>query len=158
MTQYIRYPATAIQAISAIFIILGVLLSGCSRVSQEAELKQEMPQPDGLQIELVEPLFPAAVGMETLNIRIADAQNQPIDNAKIKVRADMTHAGMIPVLAETENGNDGMYQLPLEWSMSGDWIVTVQVSLPDGTVAEQTFPRTIANDPADCEHEDKNKP
>lgn len=158
MTQNVRYPATAIHTISAIFIILGVLLIGCSRVSQEVELIQETQQADGLQIELVEPLFPAAIGKETLNIRVFDANNQPIDDAKISIRADMTHAGMIPILAETENGSKGLYQLPLAWSMSGDWIVTVQVTQPDGTVTTQTFPRTIVNDAADCEHEDKNTP
>jgi hypothetical protein len=158
MTRFIRYAQTIIRPLNTILIILSVLfLIGCSRISQETEPNQEA-QSNDLKIELVEPLFPSAIGKETLNIRVFDANNQPIDNAKITVRGDMTHAGMIPIMAETENGNKGLYQLPLEWSMSGDWIVTVQVTLPDGTVAEQTFPRTIANDSADCEHEETDNP
>lgn len=158
MTRFVYYLQAIIRPINAALIILSVLfLIGCSRVSQETELNQEA-EPNGVQIELVEPLFPSAIGKETLNIRVFDANNQPINNAKINVRGDMTHAGMTPILAETENGNKGLYQLPLEWSMSGDWIVTIQVTLPDGTVAENIFPRTIANDAANCEHEDKNTP
>ncbi|MBE2220185.1 MAG: FixH family protein [Anaerolineae bacterium] len=158
MTRFSRYPQAIIHPLSFALITLSVLLLiGCSRVSQETEHNPET-QTGAIQIELVEPLFPAAIGKETLNIRVFDANNQPIDNAKINIRGDMTHAGMTPILAETENGNKGLYQLPIAWSMSGDWIVTVQVILPDGTIAEQTFPRTIANDAADCEHEATDTP
>jgi hypothetical protein len=147
MTTFLRQPPAIIRPLLLALIILSVLLTaGCSRVSQETETT-------GVQVELVEPLFPAAVGKETLNIRVFAADNQPIDNAKINVRGDMTHAGMVPILAETENGDKGLYQVPIEWAMGGDWILTVQVTLPDGTVVEKTFPRTIANDPADCAQE-----
>lgn len=144
-----------------IFIIGGILLlAGCSRVSQEIEIKPEAEaeaETAAVQVELVEPLFPPAIGKEIVNIRVLDASKQPINNATIKVRGDMTHAGMIPVLAEAEDGDNGLYEVLLDWSMSGDWVLTVQVSLPDGTIVEKTFPRTIANTEANCEHEDKNK-
>jgi hypothetical protein len=42
--------------------------------------------------------------------------------------------------------------------MGGDWIVTVQATLPNGTVAEKTFPRTIAHDAADCLPKDQTTP
>lgn len=152
MTHFFRHSPTIFRPYILALIALSMLLAvGCSRVSQEAEGA-------GVQIELADALFPPAIGKETLNIRVFDASNQPIDNAKINVRGDMTHAGMVPILAETENGDKGLYQIPIEWSMGGDWIITVQVTLPDGTVAEKTFPHTIANDAADCEHEDKETP
>lgn len=152
MTTFRRQPPAIIRPPLLALIILSVLLTvGCSRVSQETETA-------GVQVELVEPLFPAAVGKETLNIRVFDAGSQPINNAKISVRGDMTHAGMVPILAETENGDKGLYQVPVEWSMGGDWILTVQVTLPDGTTVEKTFPRTIANDPVDCVQEEEETP
>ncbi len=117
---------------------------GCTRISQEA---QQQP----IQIELVEPLFPPAVGQDTLNIRLFTADDQPINDAALSIKADMTHAGMIPVLAETSGGDNGLYQAPVEWTMGGDWVVTIQAALPDGTVAEKSFALTISGDPADCE-------
>jgi hypothetical protein len=65
---------------------------------------------------------------------------------------------MVPILAETKNGDKGLYQIPIEWTMGGDWVITVQATLSNGTVAEKTFPRTIANDAADCEPEAKETP
>jgi len=135
-----------------------LLMAGCSRVSQEAEMESES-EPHGVQIELVEPLFPLATGPSTLQIRLYDADNnnQPINNAKIHVKGDMTHAGMIPILGETQNGENGLYKIPLEWTMGGDWVVQVQATLTDGTSVENSFPMTIAYDPG-CEIEGKNTP
>lgn len=150
-TRLLKLLLIALSILGMIFVV------GCTRMSQEAEM-QENTEPHGVQIELIEPLYPSAIGKETLNIQVYDADNQPIDNAKIKVRGDMTHAGMVPILAETENGDKGVYQVLFDWTMSGDWIVTVQVTLPDGAVIEKTFPRTIANDPANCEQEETKTP
>ena len=125
---------------------------GCSRVSQEGQQNQ-------LQIELVEPLYPPGVGKYTLNIRIFDSNDNPIDNATLSAKGDMTHAGMTPILAETTGGDKGLYKVPFEWTMGGDWVVTVQATLPDGTIAEETFPFTISGDPADCDTtEETNSP
>jgi hypothetical protein len=115
-------------------------------VSQEAQQHQ-------LQIELIEPLYPPGVGKSTLNIRVFDGNDQPIDNAAIAVKGDMTHAGMVPVFGEADQGDKGLYKVPFEWTMGGDWVLTVQATLPDGTIAEETFPLTISGDPADCEPE-----
>lgn len=121
-------------------------LVGCSRLSQEA-------QRNPLQIELVEPLFPPAVGKYTLNIRLFDGNDNPVNDATIAVKADMTHAGMVPILGNATEGDKGLYKVPFEWTMGGDWVIVVQATLPDGTVAEETFPLTISGDPADCDNE-----
>ena len=158
MTTTLRHPPFINRRLILTLIALSLLLFGCSRVSQETETNQEA-ESRGVQIELIEPLFPPATGPSTLEIRLfdADANNKPINNAKIHVKGDMTHAGMIPVLGETENGADGVYKVPLEWTMGGDWVVQVQATLPDGTRVEKTFPMTITYDPG-CANEDKNRP
>jgi hypothetical protein len=134
-------------------LLLASLLAvvGCSRVSQEAQHNQ-------LQIELVEPLFPPAVGKDTLNIRLFDANDNPINDATIAIKADMTHAGMVPILGDATEGDKGLYKVPFEWSMGGDWVVVVQATLPDGTVAEETFPITISGDTANCDDEATKSP
>jgi hypothetical protein len=146
MTFGIRTSSTIRQISLTLLLAVMVLGVGCVRISQD-------DQPSTLKIELVEPLFPPAAGKDTLNIRLFDMENQSVNDATITVKGDMTHAGMIPILAETSGGDNGLYQLPIEWPMGGDWVLTVQVALPDGTLAEEIFPLTISSDPADCSDE-----
>jgi hypothetical protein len=63
----------------------------------------------------------------------------------------MTHVGMIPVLAEAAGGDSGLYQTPIEWTVGGEWVLTIRAALPDGVIAEKSFTLTISDDPADCE-------
>ena len=137
--------------ILALLLFTGLATAGCSRVSQEAQHNQ-------LQIELIEPLFPPAIGKDTRNIRVFDEKDNPINDATIAVKADMTHAGMVAVLGNATEGDKGLYKVPFEWSMGGDWVIIVQATLPDGTVAEETFPLTISGDPADCNNEATESP
>lgn len=129
-----------------LLLVTGLTVIGCSRVSQEAA-----QQP--LQIELIEPLFPPGIGTYTMNIRLFDENNNPVNDAQIAIKADMTHAGMIPILANATDGDKGLYKVPIEWTMGGDWVIIIQATLPDGTIAEETFPITISGDPADCDVE-----
>ncbi len=55
----------------------------------------------------------------------------------------MTHAGMQPVLADAGSGADGVYPADFEWTMSGDWVVTVTAALPDGRTALRRFDLTV---------------
>ena len=55
----------------------------------------------------------------------------------------MTHAGMQPVLADATEEAPGSYRADFAWTMSGDWIVTVTATLPDGAVAEQQFDLSV---------------
>lgn len=83
-------------------------------------------------------------GPTTLTITLHDGGGAPIDRAALAVRGDMTHAGMVPVLAESlDDGRAGVYQVPFEWTMKGDWIVTVTITLPDGATAAEQFRFTV---------------
>jgi hypothetical protein len=52
----------------------------------------------------------------------------------------MSHAGMTPVIVERANGEAGTYAVPFEWTMAGDWIVTISATLPDGRSLVRTLP------------------
>jgi hypothetical protein len=80
-----------------------------------------------------------AVGESSIVVTLADKDGNLINDAKVAVRGDMNHAGMVPVLAETDKSEDGQYTIPFEWTMGGDWIVTVTVTLADGSTAEKPF-------------------
>ncbi len=85
------------------------------------------------------------VGRITFDLTLWDAEGQPIDGADpVTLRGDMNHAGMRPVLARATGMGDGQYTTDFEWTMAGDWTVTVEATLPDGRVKRATFPFTVA--------------
>lgn len=81
-----------------------------------------------------------AVGEETrILVSLADNAGNPINDANVNLRGDMSHAGMTPVLGEATNGTNGVYEIPFAFSMGGDWIITVDVTLADGSTATSNF-------------------
>ncbi len=86
-----------------------------------------------------------AVGRAELVVTLADDEGLPVNGATVALRGDMSHAGMQPVLATATAAGDGRYQTDFEWTMSGDWIVTVTATLPDGRTVTREFPMTVSN-------------
>lgn len=118
-------------ASSALLILLIVSaaagsISGCTRRSQS-----EQPSTDH-RIELEVKPNPPSVGQARLLISLYGPDGEPIEGAHISARGDMNHAGMVPVFGEAQEIERGRYQIPFEWTMAGDWIVTVEAELPDG--------------------------
>jgi hypothetical protein len=120
-----------------LFILLMAIfsLAGCQRASQ---------QNDTADFEMSLFSQSTQVGETVLVVTLTEADGTPITNATLIVRGDMTHAGMAPVLRDgiTEN-KDGVYEIPFEWTMGGDWVVTVDATLPDGRSVTKDFNMTI---------------
>ena len=118
----------------ALFLIFG---SGCARVSQQAESAD-------IEITMTAIPFPPHIGDSRLVIQVADEMGSPIDDAHLAIMGNMTHAGMVPVLAEIDGGGEaGVYTIPFEWTMAGDWVVTVDIQLADGTKAQKRFDMAV---------------
>lgn len=100
----------------------------------------------GINIALQLDPDPPRIGEASLLVTITNAQGEPINDARVNVRGDMNHAGMRPVLREVENGEDGVYRIPFEWTMGGDWLLDVEVTLPDGTSTRRRFDYTVTTD------------
>lgn len=80
------------------------------------------------------------VGPISFDLTLWDAGGNPIDGASpVSLRGDMSHAGMEPVTATAAGLGEGLYRAETEWTMAGDWIVTVEASLPDGRLKLATF-------------------
>lgn len=79
------------------------------------------------------------MGQGEVLLRLSDAAGAPINDARLSLRGDMTHAGMIPLLAEAGTGQDGLYRVPVEWSMAGEWVLTVEAVLPDHSSVVQEY-------------------
>ena len=81
---------------------------------------------------------PAAVGDAEIILQVRDADGNPLEDATIEVEGNMTHAGMQPVIVETENLGEGKYATKgFKFAMGGDWVIIVRATLADGATAER---------------------
>jgi hypothetical protein len=90
----------------------------------------------------VEP-SPPIVGPATITATLKDPAGQPVDGARLDVEANMSHAGMVPVLASTAESRAGLYRVPLQWTMAGDWYVDLKFTLPDGSRVVRRYPVSV---------------
>jgi hypothetical protein len=122
-------------------LILSFMLACCLAACRQSQ--QTPTEAPGITIDLHVDPQPPVIDDSVLLITLLDAQKQPINDATIEVRGDMTHAGMQPVSATVEGGTEGQYQTPFRWTMGGDWVLTVTATLANGTVVTKTFPFTV---------------
>ncbi|MBP8948559.1 MAG: FixH family protein, partial [Candidatus Promineofilum sp.] len=126
-----------------LLLLLLLLLPACRQaapVDQAPEVRVLLtPGPDSL-----------FVGPISFDLTLWNADGQPIDGANpVSLRGDMSHAGMEPVLATAAGAGDGLYTADFEWTMAGDWTVTIEATLPDGRLKIVTFPFTVEEFEAD---------
>lgn len=133
------------RALVFVWITLAIGMIGCRRSSGGVPLNQaeESNAAPEIQITLSAGVDPMVMGPVQWRITLLDEANRPVEGATVSIRGDMNHAGMIPVEAiATDNGN-GNYAADFEWTMAGDWIVTVTARLEDGRVKSDVFEYTI---------------
>ncbi len=110
--------------------LLGLSACGGGRATPMSDLRIELRTGEGA----------VHTGAATLTVRVTDTNAHPVPDAAVTVEGNMTHAGMAPVLASATGGQNGEYVTPFTWTMAGDWVVTVKVTLPDGRQAQADFP------------------
>ena len=89
---------------------------------------------------------PPAVGETSLIFTVREERGPLIGDAVVSVRGDMNHAGMQPVFGEVDGSIDGLYRVPFEWTMAGDWILTVTVTFTDGSSTQNAFAFSVASE------------
>ena len=62
-----------------------------------------------------------------------------LNGARVELEGNMSHPGMSPVIVRQRKIEPGKYRGTLEFSMAGDWIVLVHITLPDGQRVQQQF-------------------
>ena len=113
--------------ISLLLAWLVLALAACGR-------SQDAVDAAGLQVTLIpDGSYPG----ETLVVAVRDKAGQPVTDATVSVEGNMNHAGMTPVLTSSvldgaDGEEDGRYTLPFQFTMLGDWIVTVKITPRDG--------------------------
>jgi hypothetical protein len=75
---------------------------------------------------------PPRTGPATIEVEVR-LDGTPVDGATVRVTGDMTHAGMVPVVDHAVRVEPGLYRTEsFAFTMAGDWILTVDVTYPDG--------------------------
>jgi YtkA-like len=127
----------------ALALATALALAGCRQSAQSTPTPAILATPT-LTIEMAVAPTPPTTGEAELIVSVHSPDGAPISDARVAVRSDMTHAGMPPVLAEAASGTNGEYRVPFEWTMGGDWIVTITVTTSDGLEHSQTFEMTVS--------------
>ncbi len=112
---------------SLLLLIAGVVVSGC-------QPGQETASDISLEWE-IDP-SPARVGKATIHFVLRDSTDQRIEGADVELEGLMSHPGMEPVFAESEETSPGEYSAEIEFTMAGDWIINFNSRLDEERVAE----------------------
>ena len=87
---------------------------------------------------------PARVGPAAIEVRVR-RDDAPASGASVRVTGDMTHAGMVPIVAEAPEVEAGRYRSDgFAFDMAGDWILTVDVTYADGERDQGTLAVSVA--------------
>ncbi len=123
------------------FLIVLLFASAC---------RQQQVAPADVLLELT--TTNTLIGETTLLLAVKDKDGKAIsDPGALRVRGDMSHAGMVPVFAETDQSSNGVFSLPFTWTMAGGWIVEASLTLPNGEIASETFSFEILSESSEDE-------
>jgi hypothetical protein len=108
-------------------VIILISITGCGLRNERDE--DEAPE---VILELTTMPDPAQAGKGRILLNMKMPDGKPIPDAAIVIKGDMSHAGMVPVIREAEADEGGEYLADFDWTMPGDWILTITAELPDG--------------------------
>ncbi len=80
---------------------------------------------------------PARVGPESLTLQLKDEAGRAVSGAHIVVEAVMSHPGMAPVFADAKDMGGGKYRADVTFTMAGDWVILMHISLANGRKLER---------------------
>ena len=109
-------------------LVLALAAAGCHRPAADVP---------GARVDVqVEPQ-PSRVGPAAVTVALGGPGGAPLTGASVRLEGNMSHAGMVPVFADATEVAPGRYRGPFEFTMSGDWLITVAARLPDGRTLER---------------------
>ena len=79
------------------------------------------------------------VGKNALDVMIEDANGKPVTGAKVMSAVEMTSMDMGVTKPKAQEGKDGRYTVPVQFSMKGPWRVTLTVTPPKQKAFTKAF-------------------
>jgi hypothetical protein len=80
----------------------------------------------------LDPARPAIGDDAMLSIVVRDRSGALATGARVTAEGHMTHPGMAPIHAAGVERAPGVYDMPLRFTMAGDWALIVTAILADG--------------------------
>lgn len=119
-------------ALAALALTLAAVGVGCRPAAEpaaEVEMTWEVvPQPPRM-------------GAAEIRLRLTEsATGRPAAGAVVRVEGNMSHPGMQPVFTTAREVSPGQYSAALDFTMAGDWILTVDAELPGGRTFQKQVP------------------
>jgi YtkA-like len=113
----------------AMFVALFALLTACRPPSGGSS---STTPPDNIKVRVEVGNDPMTGNVPVSVFILKD--NASVSGASVEVTANMTHAGMEPVIVKAKESEAGLYIAdPFVIEMPGDTVVTTDVTLQDGT-------------------------
>ena len=120
-------------------LVLGLLVAGVALATTSC--RPSASDEGDLLIDLSVSPTPPATGPARLTIRVTERTGAPVERALVQVQGTMSHPGMPAKTMSAKPEGDGRFVVEAwEFSMAGDWILTVSVGLPDRRSAQREFP------------------
>jgi hypothetical protein len=132
-----KYPMRGLACLMALLLALGVLTACAEDSPADTTVDTPVAAANGADALNMSLLPPEEQHGGSLAVRVVDRDGAPVTDASVRLEGDMNHAGMIPVISEpVEHEADGVYRVPFEFTMLGDWIISVFVTTADGVEHE----------------------
>ena len=116
--------------IGTIFILTAIM-AGCNGTEQAQENTNDL-----VTITLSTNPTTPVVGKTELILEIQDDEGQPMSDAKVEVSADHSDMSGMTLTGFASEQEDGKYAIEAEFSMSGNWEVTVLVQKESLNIAK----------------------
>lgn len=133
MTRFVQHPVRLVLAASLALLALAACRpGGDGRSTAPSNGQGGAVAGDAAGLTAAVEVTELVVGRGTVTVTVRDGE-APVSGATVEVQGDMTHAGMTPVIAGAVEAEPGVYRTDgFAFTMAGDWIVTAEVSTPDG--------------------------
>lgn len=113
-----------------IFVAMTLLSAACRKAAEQSH---------PITIELDDKTLTYRTGRDTISLKLTDTLGNPVSGAQVSLEGNMLHAGMAPTFGQASEVAPGNYRGNLDFTMGGDWIITVRVHLSDGQQVERQF-------------------
>ncbi|MBE2182756.1 MAG: FixH family protein [Anaerolineae bacterium] len=88
---------------------------------------------------------PLPPGETALQVTVRDGAGLVVEGASVQARGDMTHPGMTPIFGIGVETAPGVYRVPLDLNMGGDWVITIDATSANGLSATQQVNLQVEN-------------
>jgi hypothetical protein len=125
--------ARRLPQVFQLVIFCGVLGFACGQSPRATTARNGGDVASDLTFEWTITPNPPTVGADAVGeVTMRDRSQHPVRGATLQIECHMSHPGMAPVIGQTIERGEGVYQVPLRFSMAGEWVVIVKGTLADG--------------------------